>query len=137
MLVAARMVAAFHVGKIPPAVPSVRAELGAILRQAGWLLSTVNLITALAAMSFALCFSGYSCCWFAVIGFLPALPIKRLGYSTGAAAVATAMVTFVNVIGNLGGGWLLQRVVRAPLIMGSALPMAVCVAGISSRGRPI
>lgn len=54
LLVAAGIVAAFHVGKVPPALPSIRAELGASLRQAGWLLSTVNLITAVGGMAIAL-----------------------------------------------------------------------------------
>ena len=48
------MVAAFHVGKVPPALPSIRDGLGASLGQAGWLLSTVNLISALGGMAFAL-----------------------------------------------------------------------------------
>ena len=43
LLVAAGMVAAFHVGKVPPALPSIRAELGVSLQQAGWLLSAINL----------------------------------------------------------------------------------------------
>ena len=48
------MVAAFHVGKAPPSIPSIQAELDASLRQAGWLLSTINLVTALAGMAIAL-----------------------------------------------------------------------------------
>jgi MFS family permease len=47
-------VAAFHVGKVPPSIPSIRAELGASLGQAGWLLSIVNLITALGGMAIAM-----------------------------------------------------------------------------------
>ena len=54
LLVAAGIVAAFHVGKVPPSIPSIRDELGASLEQAGWLLSTVNLITALGGMAIAL-----------------------------------------------------------------------------------
>ena len=54
LLVAAGVVAAFHVGKVPPSIPSIREELGASLGQAGWLLSTVNLITALGGMAIAL-----------------------------------------------------------------------------------
>ena len=50
LLVVAGAVAAFHVGKAPPSVPSLRAELGASLRQAGWLISTVSLITAAGGM---------------------------------------------------------------------------------------
>jgi len=48
------MVAAFHIGKVPPALPSIRAELGASLDQAGWLLSIVNLVTAVGGMAIAL-----------------------------------------------------------------------------------
>src|SRR6478752_3049852 len=54
LLVVAGIVAAFHVGKVPPALPSIRAELGATLSQAGWLLSTVSLVTALGGMAIAL-----------------------------------------------------------------------------------
>src|SRR5229473_2225009 len=54
LLVAAGIVAAFHVGKVPPSIPSIREELGASLSQAGWLLSIVNLITALGGTAIAL-----------------------------------------------------------------------------------
>jgi MFS family permease len=54
LLVAAGMVAAAHVGKVPPALPSLRAETGATLGQAGWLLSIVNLMTAVGGMTIAL-----------------------------------------------------------------------------------
>ena len=46
--------AAFHVGKVPPSIPSIRDELGASLAQAGWLLSMVSLITALGGTAIAL-----------------------------------------------------------------------------------
>ncbi len=54
MLAAAGVIAAFQVGKAPPALPSIREDLDASLRQAGWLLSTVNLMTALTGMAIAL-----------------------------------------------------------------------------------
>src|SRR6476659_872786 len=54
LLIAAGMVAAFHVGKAPPALPSIRGDLGASLRQAGWLLSIINLVTACGGMAIAL-----------------------------------------------------------------------------------
>ena len=54
LLVGAGMVAAFQVGKAPPAIPSLRATLDASLGQAGWLLSGVNLTTALAGLPIAL-----------------------------------------------------------------------------------
>jgi DHA1 family inner membrane transport protein len=282
-------VAAFHVGKVPPSIPSIRDELGASLEQAGWLLSTVNLITALGGMAIALtsdrfghrrlillgtalcfaasalgafaqsvdallvgrvveglgfitvvvaiptlllriarpgdqrramtlwatympagagsmmliaavvlpgtswriawlvaaaasalmlvalllyalprheldrqvvkrrpvlhemaevatsggplaialCFGAYSCCWFAVVGFLPTLQIERLGFATSTAAVVTALVTVVNVGGNVAAGWLLQHGwPRVALIVGAALSMAFCAAGIFIDGVP-
>jgi len=282
-------VAAFHVGKVPPSIPSIREELGASLEQAGWLLSTVNLITALGGMAIALtsdrfghrrlillgtalcvaasalgafaqsvdallvgrvveglgfitvvvaiptlllriarpgdqrramtlwatympagagsmmliaavvlpgtswriawlvaaaasalmlvalllyalprheldrqlvkrrpvlhemaevatrggplaialCFGAYSCCWFAVVGFLPTLQIERLGFATSTAAVVTALVTVVNVGGNVAAGWLLQHGwPRVALIVGAALSMAFCAAGIFIDGVP-
>ncbi|CAN5724896.1 MFS transporter [soil metagenome] len=289
LLVGAGIVAAFHVGKVPPSIPSIRADLGASLEQAGWLLSTVNLIAALggvvialtaerlghrrlvmlgtglclaaslagafvssvdgllvgrvfeglgfivvtvaapplllriarradqrrvmtlwtcympagagsmmliaavilpmaswrtvwlvaagasAAMlvalavrartsreldprpanrqpilqeitevassggplAIALCFGAYACCWFAVIGFLPTLQIERLGFATSTAAIVTAAVSMVNVVGNLASGWLLQRGwPRVLIIAGAALPMAFCAAGIFVDGVP-
>lgn len=289
LLIVAGAVAAFHVGKAPPSVPSIRAELGASLRQAGWLLSTISLITATGGLAIALtaerfghrrlvilgtalaclaslasafatsvdallvgrvveglgfimvvvaiptlvlrladpahqriamtlwsaympagagsmmliasivlsdaswrmawlvaaaasalvlaallwkalpqheldpapvarraifaemievatsggplaiafCFGAYSCCWFAVVGFLPTLQVERLGFSAEAAAIVTAVVTVVNVGGNLGGGWLIQRgVARVAVIVTAALSMAVCAGGIFLDGMP-
>lgn len=286
---AAGIVAAFHVGKVPPSIPSIREELGASLRQAGWLLSTINLITALGGMAIALtadrfghrrlvllgtalcfaaslagafagsvdalligrvveglgfiavtvalptlllriaspsdqrfvmtlwtaympagagsmmliaavvlpgaswhiawlvasgasalmlaallwraqprreldpqpvsrrpvlhemaevastggplaialCFGAYSCCWFAVIGFLPTLLIERLGFATSAAAIITALVTIVNVGGNLAAGWLMHRgMPRVAVIAGAAVSMAFCAAGVFMDGVP-
>lgn len=48
------MVAAFHVGKVPPSIPSIRDTLGASLGQAGWLLSLLNLTAAIGGMTIAL-----------------------------------------------------------------------------------
>ncbi|OFX04844.1 MAG: hypothetical protein A3D94_07880 [Alphaproteobacteria bacterium RIFCSPHIGHO2_12_FULL_66_14] len=289
LLVAAGIVAAFHVGKVPPSIPSIQEDLGASLRQAGWLLSTINLVTALAGMAIALtadrfghrrlvllgtalcfaaslagafagsvdallvgrvveglgfiavsvalptlllriagpadqrfvmtlwtaympagagsmmliaavvlpgtswrvawlvasgasalmlavllwralprreldpllvrrrpvlhemtevastggplaialCFGAYSCCWFAVIGFLPTLLIERLGFATSTAAVITALVTIVNVGGNLAAGWLMHHgMPRVAVIAGAAVSMAFCAAGVFMGGVP-
>ncbi len=289
LLVAAGVVAAFHVGKMPPSIPSIREELDASLRQAGWLLSTINLVTALGGMAIALtadrfghrrlvllgtglcalaslfgafagsvdlllvtrvveglgfiavavaaptlllrictpasqriamaiwttympagagtmmliaamilpgaswrivwlvasaasvlmvvalligalrrreldpvpvahrpvlgemkevatsggplaialCFGAYSCCWFAVVGFLPTLQIDRLGVSTSTAAIVTALVAMVNVTGNLSAGWLLHHgVPRVVVIVGAAVSMSFCAAGIFVDGVP-
>jgi MFS family permease len=289
LLVAAGIVAAFQVGKAPPALPSIRADLGATLREAGWLLSTINLMTAVGGMAIALtadrvghrrlvllgtaltlvasvagafssdvdqllvgrffeglgfvavtvaiptlllriarpadqrltmalwttympagagtmmlisavvlpgtswriawlvaaaasalmlvalllralparsldplpakrhpvlaemrevatsggpvaiavCFGAYACCWYAVVGFLPTLQVERLGFATSTAAVVTAIVTMVNVTGNLSAGWLLHHgVPRVVLIVGATVSMAFCAAGIFVDGVP-
>ncbi len=89
------------------------------------------------SLAIALCFGAYSCCWFAVVGFLPTLQIERLHLATSTAAVVTALVTIVNVSGNLAAGWLLRHgVARVTLIVGAAVPMAFCAAGIFVDGLP-
>jgi predicted MFS family arabinose efflux permease len=88
-------------------------------------------------LAIAVCFGAYSCCWFAVIGFLPTLQVERLGYSTSTAAIVTAVVTVVNVVGNLAAGWMLQRrVPRVAIIVGATVSMAACAAGIFLDGVP-
>lgn len=88
-------------------------------------------------LAIALCFGAYSCCWLAVVGFLPTLQVERLGFSTSTAAIVTALVTGVNVAGNLLAGWLLQRgLPRAAVIAGAAISMAFCAAGIFVDGVP-
>lgn len=88
-------------------------------------------------LAIALCFGAYSCCWLAIVGFLPTLQVERLGFSTSTAAVVTALVTMVNVAGNLLAGVLLQRgIPRAAVIAGAAISMAFCAAGIFLDGVP-
>ena len=88
-------------------------------------------------LAIALCFGAYSCCWFVVVGFLPTLLIERLGVSASTAAIVTALVTIVNIAGNLAGGLLLQRgFARRTVILGATLPMALCAAGIFLDGVP-
>jgi MFS family permease len=88
-------------------------------------------------LAIALCFGAYSACWLAVIGFLPTLQVERLGFSASLAAIVTAAVTVINVIGNLASGWLLQRgVPRVAVISAATISMAVCAAGIFMDGVP-
>ncbi|MDP1748137.1 MAG: MFS transporter [Reyranella sp.] len=88
-------------------------------------------------LAIALCFGAYSCCWFAVIGFLPTLQVERLGFATSTAAIVTAVVTIVNVGGNLGAGWLMHHgLPRVAVIVGAAVSMAFCAAGIFVDGVP-
>ena len=88
-------------------------------------------------LAIALCFGAYSCCWLAIVGFLPTLQVERLGLSTSTAAIVTALVTAVNVAGNLLSGWLLQRgVPRVAMITAAAVSMAFCTVGIFADGVP-
>ena len=85
----------------------------------------------------ALCFGAYSSCWFAIVGFLPTLQVERLQFDASTAAIVTAFVTFANVAGNLVAGMLLhRRMRRVTLIVGAAVPMAFCAAGIFIDGVP-
>jgi MFS family permease len=93
--------------------------------------------TSSGPLAIALCFAAYSSCWYAIVGFLPTLQIERLKMDASTAAVVTALVTFVNVGGNLVAGALLGRgVPRVALIVGAAIPMALCAGGIFIDGVP-
>lgn len=56
----------------------------------------------------AIIFACYSAQWLAVIGFLPTV-VAAAGYGLAAAAVLTALVAAVNIVGNLGAGRLIAR----------------------------
>ena len=55
------------------------------------------------------CFALYSIQWLAVMVWLPTFLIERHGMSNGEAAMGTAVVVAVNILGNLTAGWLLHR----------------------------
>ncbi len=54
LLIVAGTIAATQIGKVPPALPAIRAEFGIELRAAGWFVSLVSLITASAGVLIAL-----------------------------------------------------------------------------------
>jgi MFS family permease len=64
----------------------------------------------------SLAFAMYSSQWLAVIGFLPTI-YAQAGLPVAYAALATALAAAVNMAGNIGSGRLLQRGVRATLLM--------------------
>lgn len=57
----------------------------------------------------SLSFITYAMQWLAVIGFLPTLIMEKYGFSNALASVLTALMVFVNIFGNLSGGWLLKK----------------------------
>lgn len=64
----------------------------------------------------SLAFTVYSGQWLAVIGFLPTI-YAQAGLAPAYTAVATALAAAVNMIGNIASGRLLQRGLRAPVLM--------------------
>ncbi len=127
LMLAALLVGALprrELDRLPASHRPVRAEMSEVASSGGLL-------------AIAVCFGAYSCCWFTVVGFLPTLLIERLGFATSAAAVMTAIVVIVNVGGNLCAGWLLHRgVPRVAVIVGAAVAMSMCAAGIFIDGMP-
>jgi MFS family permease len=88
-------------------------------------------------LAIGICFGAYSCCWFAVVGFLPTLQVERLHFTQETAAIVTTLVTMVNIGGNLLAGWLLQRrVPRVVIIVTATVSMAVCASSIFVDGVP-
>ncbi len=59
------------------------------------------------------CFGCYTLQFFAVITFLPTFLIEELQYPEKTAALLTALVMAVNVIGAFLGGWFLQKGIAA------------------------
>ena len=86
----------------------------------------------------ALCFSTYAFHFIIVIGFLPTLLIENDLLSQGLAAVLTAGVVAINVVGNLSGGWLLNRgLKRWYLIAVAGAAIGLCSIMIYSPVAPL
>ncbi len=110
LLVITGFAVASQIGKVPPALPAIRAELGIDLRAAGWFLSLVNLMSAL-------------------IGVLVALTAERIGHRrltilglvAGGAASAvgalTASATLLFAARVVEGLSLLAVAVSVPAMM--------------------
>lgn len=87
-------------------------------------------------IALAALFACYVAQWTSVMVRLPTF-LTEHGASTGAAAVATALMVPVNVPGNLMGGWLLsRRVPRGRLIVTAAAIAALCEIGMFLPALP-
>jgi MFS family permease len=82
LLFAAGVAVASQVGKVPPALPAVRAELGIDLRAAGWFVSLVNLTTAVAGTLVALTADRLGHRRLTIGGLVAGLAASGLGAST-------------------------------------------------------
>lgn len=88
----------------------------------------------------AVSFAAYSSQWLAVVGFLPTI-YEHAGVPTGTRGVLTALAAAVNMIGNIGGGRLLQRgVAPVKLLRTGFVTMGLCAivafAGQAGEGAP-
>ena len=124
LLLLLAMVPAASQRPAPQALARVWGNARATLRsQPAWLL--------------ALSFMTYNLQFFAVMGFLPIFLVQRMAMPAGTAAVVTAGVVCMNIIGNLAAGMLVSRGVRpAHLLVAAALAMGLCGAGVFVPGMP-
>ena len=85
-----------------------------------------------------LCFAAYGFQFVVVTGFLPTLLFEEHGVTQVRAAVLSAIVVAVNALGNLLGGWLLQKgVKRWHLVAVANLISGLCCLGIYKAGMPL
>lgn len=110
------MVAAFHVGKAPPALPSIRRDLGASLEQAGWLLSIINLVTAAGGMAIALTADRLGHRRLILFGTALCMATSLLGGSAG----STDLLLGLRVLEGLG--FITVVVAIPPLVVRLAAP---------------
>jgi len=94
--------------------------------------------TAPGPLALALCFGTYTLQFMAIMGFLPTILIEREGLSHGLATALTALAVAVNIAGNLGAGFLMQRgVARWQLAAFASLAMGLSALGIYAEGLPL
>ncbi len=85
----------------------------------------------------ACCFSVYSLPWMALMAWLPSYLVEQCGLGVALAAHLTVLVVAVNMLGNILGGWLLQRgVPRWRLLAGTGALSLLCGLGIFTEGTP-
>ena len=85
----------------------------------------------------ALTFGFYTLLWMALMVWLPTFLIEQRGATVALAAQLTVVVIIVNLVGNLLGGWLLQRgLSRWQLLVFVGLLAIACGLGIFTNELP-
>ena len=125
VMIASGVAAALHVGKVPPALPAVREELGLGLVPAGWVASIFNLIGAALGVA-----SGLAADRLGARRVLAAGLVLLAGGSMWGSAVDTGTALLATRV--LSGVGMLAVAVSAP---GSSSP-ARLRATTSSRSAP-
>jgi MFS family permease len=98
LLMIAGIAAATQIGKVPPALPAIRAELGIDLRAAGWFVSLVNLMTALVGVLMALAADRIGHRRLVVFGLL----LGSAASAAGALAHSTTAMFLLRILEGLG-----------------------------------
>lgn len=82
-------------------------------------------------------FGCYALQFFAMLSWLPTLLIETQGMAVATASLLGALAVAANMIGNLGGAWLMHRhVPRWTLQLVALVVMALCAAVVFSGGTP-
>jgi predicted MFS family arabinose efflux permease len=110
LLIVAGIAAATQIGKVPPALPAIRAELGIDLRAAGWFVSLVNLMTALIGILIALAADRIGHRRLVIFGLL-------LGGAASAAGALTYSATLLFALRILEGLGFLSVAVPVPALI--------------------
>jgi MFS family permease len=108
--IAAGIVAAAYVGKLPPAIPLLRAEFGLSLIAAGWVNSTFNTLAVTTAVFFGALASrigALRCCAAGLVALM-------LGGLLGAAATGAPMLFASRIVEGAG---LIAIAVSAPALI--------------------
>jgi MFS family permease len=116
LLVITGLAAASQVGKVPPALPAIRAELDIGLRAAGWFVSLVNLMTALGGTLVALTADRLGHRRLALAGLAAGILASAAGATT-----SSATVLFISRVVE-GLGFLAVGVSMPPLILRLSTP---------------
>ena len=98
LVLAAGVVAAAQVGKAPPALPIIRAELGLSLVQAGWVATAINSVTATLGIALGLVAARLG----GRNALLAGLGLLALGSIAGLAAASGTVLTASRVLESVG-----------------------------------
>ncbi len=108
------------------------AEEAAAPRMTPWA-GMARTLTSPGPIVLALAFAAYAGVFLAVFGLLPTLLVEDRGMTVADAALLTAIAVAFNAVGNIAGGWLLQRGVGRWLLIATAfIVMAACGWGVYS-----
>ncbi len=130
--IAAGVVAAFHVGKLPSALPALRAELGLSLVAAGWVASTFNTVGTFGALPLGIASTRVG--RFGIVAF--GVVLLAAGGIAGAWAETTAGLLVSRAVEGAG---FLAVVVGAPalIVAASAAPDRALALGWWSTYMPV